>query len=54
MRPIALLSLLLALAACGADGEPEAPTRTGLSANGLSVTGLSVSGTVSIGITGGS
>ncbi len=38
--------LILLLAACGADGMPERPTRE--------VTpGLTVSGTVSVGITGG-
>ena len=38
----------LALSACGADGEPERPSRDEMP----DATGLSVSGTVSIGIGG--
>ncbi|MEJ6390996.1 hypothetical protein [Gymnodinialimonas ulvae] len=40
---------LLALAACGADGEPERPTRAEMPAM---ATGVSVSGTVSVGVSG--
>lgn len=43
MRCLVLLGLL-ALAACGADGEPETP--------GIKP-GLTVSGSVEVGITGG-
>ena len=38
----------LALSACGADGEPERPSRNDVPA----ATGLSVSGTVSVGVGG--
>jgi predicted small lipoprotein YifL len=38
---------LLGLAACGADGEPESPTRAE-----MPTTGLSVTGNVSVGISG--
>ncbi len=41
------LFALLALTACGADGEPERPTRAEAPA-----TGISVSGTVSFGVGG--
>ncbi len=47
MKPIAVIATLfsvLALAACGVDGEPEQPDRAH--------TGISVSGSVSFGIAG--
>lgn len=39
MKPISALLLLITLAACGADGMPEAPTAHSSSQTGLSVTG---------------
>jgi hypothetical protein len=45
MRPILLLSLL-ALAACGADGAPLAPSQS------ASQPGLTVSGQVQVGVVG--
>ena len=45
MKQMLVILSLAALAACGADGEPEPPVKTGQ-------TGLSVHGTVSVGITG--
>ncbi|MGR3796055.1 argininosuccinate lyase [Vannielia sp. SX4] len=44
MKPYAALALLLTLAACGVDGEPEPPVEPG----------MHVSGTVKVGIRGGS
>ena len=45
MKPVlAALALVLALAACGVDGEPERPDRA--------TTGVSVTGSVSVGIGG--
>jgi opacity protein-like surface antigen len=49
--PRALIGLTLiatlALSACGADGEPERPTRDEIPAAGISVTG-----SVSVGVAG--
>jgi hypothetical protein len=42
----ALVLAFLALAACGADGEPEPPA-------GAPPAGLTVTGSVEVGITGG-
>ncbi|QDC11022.1 argininosuccinate lyase [Oceanicola sp. D3] len=44
MKPLAAFALLLTLAACGVDGDPEPPAEPG----------ISVSGKVKVGITGGS
>ena len=48
MRVLALMVGLLALAACGADGEPETPDARS-SGPGVSVT---VAGTAEIGVSG--
>lgn len=45
MKPVSAFILLVTLAACGADGMPEAPA-----AQSSSQTGLSVSGCVQAGI----
>ena len=42
------LATLLALAACGVDGEPERPTRAE-----MPEPGISISGSVEFGIVGG-
>lgn len=49
-RALIGLSLIatLALAACGADGEPEQPTRAAMPAG----PGLGLSGSVSVGVGG--
>jgi hypothetical protein len=41
-----VLALILGLAACGVDGEPERPERA------AGAPGLAITGTASIGITG--
>jgi len=61
MRPLALAALLPLLAACGADGEPEPPTRMAPAAAARidagpnlprtkATTGVSVSGYATIGV----
>lgn len=45
IRRLALTGLIAALAACGADGEPERP-------DPRPVSGISITGTAGIGITG--
>ena len=44
LRGIAALIAVLALAACGADGEPETPTRAPVE--------ISISGSAGLGLTG--
>ncbi|MCR8724903.1 hypothetical protein [Frigidibacter sp. ROC022] len=39
-RILSALGCLLILAACGADGEPETPTRSGLSVSGTATIGI--------------
>ncbi|MEY3534053.1 MAG: hypothetical protein RI979_2077, partial [Pseudomonadota bacterium] len=39
MKPVSAFILLVTLAACGADGLPEAPTALSSSGSGISVTG---------------
>jgi hypothetical protein len=44
MKPFSAFILLVTLAACGADGLPEAPTALSSSGSGITVTGCASAG----------
>jgi hypothetical protein len=44
MKPFSAFILLVTLAACGADGLPEAPTALSSSGSGITVTGCASGG----------
>ena len=44
MKPVSPFILLVTLAACGADGLPEAPTALSSSGSGITVTGCASAG----------
>ncbi len=44
MKPVSAFILLVTLAACGADGLPEAPSAQSSSGSGISVTGCASAG----------
>ncbi len=44
MKLVSAFILLVTLAACGADGQPEAPTALSSSGSGITVTGCASAG----------